>query len=339
MVRPLHRHMPAQVQRNRPTGTEAVSPDSAAESSAIQGSVTSAPTVPRTPLTSALARVAPGIFVVLWATGFLIAKLGVPYAQPMTILAMRFVLAAIMMAGVAALMRAPWPRSWKRIGHIAMVGILLHAVYLGGCYVAIYAGMPAGMAALIAGFQPILTATLAGPVLGERTRSLQWVGIVVGFIGLMMVLWERIVIDLSHPAALLFAILSLLGITAATIYQKRFCPSFDLRSGSAIQYIAASLVTVPVAFAIGIGDIDWAPTFIFALAWLVIVLSGVSIALLTWMISRGAASKVASLFYLTPPLAAIGSYFWFGETLSALALAGMAVIVFGLYLLNRTRPA
>jgi drug/metabolite transporter (DMT)-like permease len=316
-----------------------MSPDSAAESSATQGSVTSVPTVPGTPLTSALARVAPGIFVVLWATGFLIAKLGVPYAQPMTILAMRFVLAAIMMAGVAALMRAPWPRSWKRIGHIAMVGILLHAVYLGGCYVAIYAGMPAGMAALIAGFQPILTATLAGPVLGERTRSLQWVGIVVGFIGLMMVLWERIVIDLSQPAALLFAILSLLGITAATIYQKRFCPSFDLRSGSAIQYIAASLVTVPVAFAIGIGDIDWAPTFIFALAWLVIVLSGVSIALLTWMISRGAASKVASLFYLTPPLAAIGSYFWFGETLSALALAGMAVIVFGLYLLNRTRPA
>ncbi len=313
-----------------------MSPDSAAESSATAGSAT---TVPGTPLTGALARVAPGIFVVLWATGFLIAKLGVPYAQPMTILAMRFVLAAIMMASVAALMGAPWPRSWTRIGHIAMVGILLHAVYLGGCYVAIYAGMPAGMAALIAGFQPILTATLAGPVLGERTRSLQWIGIVVGFIGLMMVLWERIVIDLSHPAALLFAILSLLGITAATVYQKRFCPSFDLRSGSAIQYIAASLVTVPVAFAIGTGDIDWAPTFIFALAWLVIVLSGVSIALLTWMISRGAASKVASLFYLTPPLAAIGSYFWFGETLSALALAGMAVIVLGLYLLNRTRPA
>jgi drug/metabolite transporter (DMT)-like permease len=316
-----------------------MSPDSAAESSATIGSATSAATVPEAPLTSALARVAPGIFVVLWATGFLIAKLGVPYAQPMTILAMRFVLAAIMMAGVAALMRAPWPRSWTRIGHIAMIGILLHAVYLGGCYVAIYAGMPAGMAALIAGFQPILTATLAGPVLGERTRSLQWIGIVVGFVGLMMVLWERIVIDLSHPAALLFAILSLLGITAATIYQKRFCPSFDLRSGSAIQYIAASVVTVPVAFAIGIGDIVWAPTFIFALAWLVIVLSGVSIALLTWMISRGAASKVASLFYLTPPLAAIGSYFWFGETLSVLALAGMAVIVLGLYLLNRTRPA
>ena len=298
-----------------------------------------AATVPETPFTSALARVAPGIFVVLWATGFLIAKLGVPYAQPMTILAMRFVLAAIMMAAVAALTRAPWPRSWTRIGHIAIIGILLHAVYLGGCYVAIYGGMQAGMAALIAGFQPILTATLAGPVLGERTRSVQWIGIVVGFVGLMMVLWERMVIDLSHPAALLLAILSLLGITSATIYQKRFCPSFDLRTGSAIQYIAASVVSVPVVLMLGIGDIVWAPTFIFALAWLVVVLSGVSIALLTWMISRGAASKVASLFYLTPPLAAIGSYFWFGETLSALALSGMAVIVLGLYLLNRARPA
>jgi drug/metabolite transporter (DMT)-like permease len=296
-------------------------------------------TAQETPFTGALARVAPGIFVLLWATGFLIAKLGVPYAQPLTILAMRFVLAAIMMATVAALMGAPWPRSWRKIGHIATIGILLHAVYLGGCYIAIYAGMPAGMAALIAGFQPILTATIAGPVLSERTRPVQWIGIAVGFIGLMMVLWERIVIDLSHPAALLFAILSLLGITSATIYQKRFCPSFDLRTGTAIQYIAASLVMVPLTLFLGIGAIDWAPTFIFALAWLVIVLSGVSIALLTWMISRGAASRVASLFYLTPPIAAIGSYFWFDETLSALALAGMAVIVFGLYLLNRGRIA
>ena len=313
-----------------------MSPDSARRSSETVGAAT---TVPETPTSSALARVAPGIFVLLWATGFLIAKLGVPYAQPMTILAMRFVLAAMMMAAVATLTGAPWPRSWTRIGHIALVGILLHAIYLGGCYLAIYGGMPAGMAALIVGFQPILTAALAGPVLGERTRSVQWIGIAIGFLGLMMVLWERLVIDLSHPAALLFAILSLLGITSATIYQKRFCPSFDLRTGSAIQYIAASLVMVPISLTLGIGTIDWAPTFIFALAWLVIVLSGVSIALLTWMISRGAASKVASLFYLTPPIAAIGSYFWFGETLSALALAGMAVIVFGLYLLNRTRTA
>jgi len=218
-----------------------MSPDSAREPSDTVGA---GATAPETPFTSALARVAPGIFVLLWATGFLIAKLGVPYAQPMTILAMRFVLAAVMMATVAAVTRAPWPRSWKRIGHIAIIGILLHAVYLGGCYIAIYGGMPAGMAALIAGFQPILTATMAGPVLGERTRGIQWIGIVVGFIGLMMVLWERMVIDLSHPAALLFAILSLLGITSATIYQKRFCPSFDLRTGTAIQYLAASVVMV-----------------------------------------------------------------------------------------------
>jgi len=312
-------------------------PTRAADQQAVRTAGLSASAEP--PFTSALAKVAPGIFVLLWATGFLIAKLGVPYAQPLTILAMRFVLAAIMMAAVAVVMGAPWPRSWGKIGHIAIIGILLHAVYLGGCYIAIYAGMPAGMMALIAGFQPILTATMAGPVLAERTRPVQWIGITVGFIGLMMVLWERIVIDLSHPAALLFAFLSLLGITSATIYQKRFCPSFDLRSGTAIQYCAASIVMVPATLIIGVGAIDWAPTFIFALAWLVIVLSGVSIALLTWMISRGAASKVASLFYLTPPLAAIGSYFWFDETLSALALAGMAVIVFGLYLLNRTRPS
>ncbi len=282
-----------------------------------------------------LARIAPGIFVLLWATGFLIAKLGVPYAQPLTILSLRFVIAAAMMLAVAIVARAPWPRSWTALGHIAMTGILLHAIYLGGCYVAIYAGMPAGMTALIVGFQPILTAALAGPLLAERIRPLQWVGISVGFGGLMMVLWERLVIDLSHPLALIMAILSLCGITAATIYQKRFCPRFDLRSGAAIQYLAASLVIVPGAWWLGFGQVDWAPTFIFALAWLVVVLSGVSIALLTWMISRGAASKVASLFYLTPPLAAVGSYFWFDEVLSPLAIAGMVVIVAGLYLLNR----
>ena len=313
-----------------------MSPDSATRPTDIAGS---AAPPPEPPFTAALARAAPAIFVVLWATGFLVAKLGVPYAQPMTILAMRFVLAAIMMASVAIVTGAPWPRSWRKVGHIAMIGVLLHAVYLGGCYAAIYGGMPAGMMALIAGFQPIVTATMAGPVLSERTRPVQWIGIVVGFAGLMMVLWDRLVLDFSHPAALLFAIAALLGITSATIYQKRFCPSFDLRSGTAIQYLAASLIMVPATLILGVGKVDWAPTFIFALAWIVIVLSGVSIALLTWMISRGAASKVASLFYLTPPLAAIGSYFWFGETLSTLALGGMAVIVFGLYLLNRGRAA
>jgi drug/metabolite transporter (DMT)-like permease len=285
--------------------------------------------------TALLAKTAPAIFVLLWATGFLVAKLGVPYAHALTILSLRFVLAAVMMTVIALVTGAPWPRSWRRVGHIAMTGILLHAIYLGACYIAIYAGMPAGMAALIVGFQPILTAAFAGPLLAERVRPIQWVGIFIGFVGLMMVLWERIVIDLSHPIALIMALLSLLGITSATIYQKRFCPKFDLRSGAAIQYVAASVVIVPAAFWLGIGDIVWAPTFIFALAWLVVVLSGVSIALLSWMISRGAASKVASLFYLTPPIAAIGSYFMFDEMLSGLAIAGMAVIVAGLYLLNR----
>lgn len=317
-----------------------MTPDSVADRrraapAAGPGNPTPQQPAPDTAAIALLARLAPGIFVLLWATGFLMAKLGVPYAQPLTILSLRFVLAAAMMLAVALVARAPWPRSWARLGHIAMTGILLHAIYLGGCYVAIYAGMPAGMTALIVGFQPILTAALAGPLLAERMRPLQWVGIGLGFVGLMMVLWERLVIDLSHPLALLMAILSLCGITAATIYQKRFCPSFDLRSGAAIQYVAASLVIVPGAWWLGFGHVNWAPTFLFALAWLVVVLSGVSIALLTWMISRGAASKVASLFYLTPPLAAVGSYYWFGEVLSPLAIAGMVVIVAGLYLLNR----
>ncbi len=317
-----------------------MTPDSAADRrpatpAAGPGNPTPPQPAPDSTAIALLARTAPGIFVLLWATGFLIAKLGIPYAQPLTMLSLRFVLAAAMMLGVAIVCRAPWPRSWRRLGHIAMIGVLLHALYLGGCYAAIYAGMPAGMMALIAGFQPIVTAAFAGPLLGERMGRRQWAGIALGFLGLLLVLWDRIVIDLGHPLALVMALLSLIGITSATIYQKRFCPSFDLRSGAAIQYIAASLVIVPSAWWFGFGAVDWAPTFLFALAWMVIVLSGVSIALLTWMISRGAASKVASLFYLTPPLAAVGSYFWFDEVLSPLAIAGMVVIVAGLYLLNR----
>ena len=318
-----------------------MSPESARQASDTAGGGATPPEAPpETQLTSTLARVAPGIFVLLWATGFLIAKLGVPYAQPLTILAIRFVLAAMMMAGVAFAMRAPWPRSWRRIGHIATIGILLHAVYLGGCYIAIYAGMPAGMAALIVGFPTDpdrghggtdpRRAHAAAAMDRHRHRLRRADDGAVGA--------DR---DRPQPSG---------GAAVRDPVAARHHFGDDLSEAVLPQLRPALGHRDPVyrgvadhgsahALSLGIGEIDWAPTFIFALAWLVIVLSGVSIALLTWMISRGAASKVASLFYLTPPIAAIGSYFWFDETLSPLALAGMAVIVFGLYLLNLTRKA
>lgn len=285
-----------------------------------------------------LQRIAPGLFVLLWATGFLVARFGIPYANAMTLLLLRFTFATAMMLIIALATRAPWPRSPKVFLHVVVTGILLQAVYLGGCYAAIYAGMPAGMVALIAGFQPILTATLAGPLLREHLRGRQWFGILLGFCGLILVIWDKLQLDLSHLWGLAFAILSLLGITSATIYQKLFVPKVDLRSNAVIQYGAATLTLLPIVGWLGVGTVHWQPPFIFCMVWMVVVLSGISIALLTWMIQHGAASKVSSLFYLTPPAAAFGAYLCFGETLGWHALLGMAVVAVAISLVNR-RPS
>ncbi len=279
--------------------------------------------------------VAPGLFVLLWATGFLTARFGIPYANAMTLLALRFSFAAVMMLVIAIVTRAVWPRSPRLILHLAVTGILLQAVYLGGCYAAIYAGIPAGMTALIAGFQPILTAALAGPLLQEHLAPRQWSGILLGFLGLVLVIWDKLQLDLGHVWGLFFAILSLLGITGATFYQKLFVPKVDLRSSAVIQYAATTLVMWPVAAWIGVGDIHWEMPFILCMIWMVVVLSGISIALLTWMIQHGAASKVSSLFYLTPPVAALGAYLCFGERLGVSALCGMAVVAVAIVLVNR----
>ncbi|TXH35757.1 MAG: DMT family transporter [Rhodospirillaceae bacterium] len=282
-----------------------------------------------------LQTIAPGLFVLLWATGFLTARFGIPYAGAMTLLTLRFSFATAMMLVVALVTGARWPRSLKVILHLVVTGVLLQAVYLGGCYAAIYAGMPAGMAALIAGFQPILTAVLAGPLLQEHLRGRQWFGILLGFCGLVLVIWDKLQLDLSHLWGLFFAILSLLGITGATLYQKLFVPKVDLRSNAVIQYGAATLTLLPVVAWLGVGEVHWELPFILCMIWMVVVLSGISIALLTWMIQHGAASKVSSLFYLTPPAAAFGAYLCFGETLGWHALAGMVVVAVAIILVNR----
>jgi len=284
---------------------------------------------------SYLLRGVPVLFVLLWATGFLVARYAIPYAPPFTLLVIRFALASAMMGALGLIFGARWPKTLREVTHIAVTGILLQAVYLGGCYAAIYAGLPAGMVALIAGLQPIVTAALAGPLLGERLKPLQWLGAGLGFIGLTMVIWHKLSFDSHHLWALIFAFIQLFGITAATLYQKRFSPNADLKAGAAIQYAAATVVLLPVMLWLGVGEINWQPQFIAAMAWIVIVLSGISIALLTWMIQRGAASKVASLFYLTPPVAALGAFFWFDERLDALALCGMGVVALGVFLVNR----
>lgn len=275
-----------------------------------------------------------GLFVLLWSTGFIFAKLGLPYAEPFTFLALRFGIVALLMLAVALVARAPWPGSWREAGHIAVLGLLLHGAYLGGVFAAIGAGVPAGVAALIVGLQPLLTAAVVGPLLGERVSRRQWLGLVLGFGGVALVLTDKPVGGFGTAGGYLAAAVGLIGITAGTLYQKRFCRRMDRRSGAAIQYVAAALLVAALAGS-ETNRIDWTWEFGLALGWLVLVLSVGAISLLTWLIRRGAAARVASLFYLVPLVAAAESWLIFGEALGPSAIVGMALTAVGVALAVR----
>lgn len=287
---------------------------------------------------AALAAIAlPGLFVVLWSTGFIGAKLGLPYAEPMSFLILRFAIITVLLAGFAGLTGAPWPSSWREAGHIALAGVLMQAIYLGGTFSAIYHGVPAGIAALIVGIQPLLVAAVAGPVLNEQVTPRQWAGLVLGLGGVLLVVWTKLDIGIGSTLGYALAGLALLGITVGTVYQKKYCPHLDLRSGNAIQYAAAVVVLAPFALLFERRVITWSGEFLFALGWLCIVLSLGAISLLFHLIRRGGAAQVSSLFFLVPPCTALVAYFLFGETLNLLALIGMAATMVGVALVNQKR--
>ncbi len=276
----------------------------------------------------------PGVFVLLWSTGFIGAKFGLPYAEPMTFLVLRFAIVTVLLCVFAGLTSAPWPKSWREAGHIAMAGLLLQAVYLGGVFASIYHGVPAGISALIVGIQPLLVAAAAGPVLGETVTRRQWLGLVLGLGGVILVVWTKLGIGIGTPWGYALSVIALVGITLGTLYQKRYCPGIDLRSGTAIQFAATTVVLVPFALLFETRQVQWTGEFLFALGWLCIVLSLGAITLLFLLIRRGAASKVSSLFFLVPPCTALVAWPLFGEQLSLLALIGMAATMLGVALVN-----
>ncbi len=271
------------------------------------------------------AAVAPGIFVLLWSTGFVGARLGLPFAEPFTFLALRFTILTVVLSLIALLWRAPWPKDLREAGHIAIVGLLMHGSYLGGVFWAISQGVPAAIAALIVGVQPVLTAVAAGPYLGEKVNTRQWVGLLIGFCGVALVVGDDIGGGGGSAAGIVVCVVSLLGITVGTLYQKRHAQGMDLRSGSAIQFAAASIPMAALSLAFEGGHIEWTGEFIFALGWLVVVLSLGAMTLLYMLIRQGAASKVASLFYLVPPVVALEAWLIFDETLDPGDIIGMAV--------------
>ena len=277
----------------------------------------------------------PLLFVLLWSTGFIGAKFGLPYAEPLTFLLARYVLVIALMLAVALATRAPWPKAPRQWLHIAVTGVLLHACYLGGVFVAIGLGLPAGVTSLVVGTQPLLTALGAGLLLGEKVTGRQWLGLALGFVGVALVVSSKLT-GLPLGTLLLPALFALMAITVGTLYQKRFCPRFDLRTGAVIQFVPTALVTALAAMAGGESfHIEWSGQFVFALLWLVLVLSVGAISLLNLLIRSGSAVNVASLFYLTPPTTALIAWAAFGETLTGAALVGMAVAVGGVALARK----
>jgi len=280
----------------------------------------------------------PALFVFLWSTGFIGAKLGLPYAEPFTYLVWRFAIVTVLMVGVALVMRAPWPVGLRTWAHIAICGLLLHGTYLGGVFASINHGVPAGVSALIVGIQPLLTAIAAGPLLHERVTRLQWSGFMLGLLGVSMVVWNKLGLGAGTPWGMGLSVIALIGMTSGTLYQKKFCPNLDLRTGSAIQFGAAGIAVFIIASVSETMVVEWSGEFIFALAWMVLVMSLGAISLLFLLIRRGEATRVASLFYMVPPSTALLAWLLFDETLDVMAMGGMAVAVVGVALVNIRRP-
>jgi drug/metabolite transporter (DMT)-like permease len=278
----------------------------------------------------------PTLFVFLWSTGFIGARLGLPYAGPLTFLTLRYALAVSVLTLAALAMRAPWLHWPNEIGHCAVAGLLVHAVSLGGVFVGIALGVEAGLAALIVGLQPLLVAAFAELMLGERVSPRQWLGLVLGLAGVALVLAQKLGRGVGEVLGALACVLSLFGLTAGTLYQKRYGTSMDLRTGMAVQFTAAGVVTAPFALFFEGGRVIWSGEFVFALLWLVFVLSIGAVSLLYVLIRSGAAASVSSLFFLIPPCTALMAWPLFGETLGLAALSGMVLTVAGVTLATRS---
>ncbi len=280
-------------------------------------------------MTEQTRRLIPITFVLLWSSGFIIARYGMPHSEPMTFSFLRFAGVLLIMLPAIALMRPVWP-NWAQARHIALAGLLLQAGYLGGVWAAVKHGMSAGLVALIMGLQPILTAWFSAFV-AERISSRQWAGLLLGLSGVALVVWAKLSITNLSWLSLGLAGLALASITTGTLYQKKFCPSFDLRTGSAIQFAVSAIACLPFMFLLESREISWHPEMIGALVWAIFGLSIGAISLLFIMIREGAATKVTSLLYLTPPTTAIMAWILFNEPITLLTVSGTLLTVLGVW--------
>lgn len=288
----------------------------------------------------------PVLFVFLWATGFIGAGLAMPYAEPFAFMTVRFFIAAAVLALWAWLSGACWPDR-RGLVHAAIVGCLIHGGYLSGVFWAVRHGLPAGMTALVSGLQPLITTLIAALFLREQVVLRQWLGLLIGFCGVALVVVPKFSFSSGgiNPATLSAALTAVLGISIGTVWQKRFAVALDLKAGTSVQYIAAGALTALLSLGFETQTVNWSPELVFAMVWLVLVLSIGAILLLLILIRQGEVSKVASLFYLVPGTAALMAYLLFGETLTLVQIAGMVLTTCGVALatmqkgVNNKKPA
>lgn len=282
-----------------------------------------------------LVRAMPAVFVVIWSTGFIVARFGMPYSPPMKFLALRYAFSVMCFAAWALLARAAWPRDRSQAWHLAVTGVFMHAGYLGGVWAAVKNGMGAGLAALLVGLQPVLTAIWVSSQ-GGAVHSRQWLGLLFGLGGLVLVVWQKLGLGEVHALNLLFAFIALVSITAGTLYQKRFVQPCDVRTANLVQLAAAFAVTAPLAL-LESESVRWNAQVAGALAWSVLALTLGGSSLLYLLIQRGAATAVSSLMYLVPPCTALMAWVLFGEPITVLTVAGVVITAVGVSLVVRTR--
>ncbi|MGJ7501809.1 DMT family transporter [Variovorax sp. ZT5P49] len=280
-------------------------------------------------------RAMPAVFVLIWSTGFIVARYGMPYAPPLKFLAVRYALSLACFGVWVALARVEWPKQRAQWGHLAVTGILMQAGYLGGVWAAVHAGMGAGLVALLVGIQPVLTAVWMS-FNGGRITGRQWAGLVLGFAGLVLVVSRKFGQGAEVNAlTMTLVVMALLCITAGTLYQKRFVAPCDVRSASAVQMAAALLVTLPFA-ALESQGIEWNAYSGGAMAWSVLALSLGGSSLLYMLIQRGTATAVTSLLYLVPPCTAVMAWLLFAEPITLVTVLGIALTAVGVSLVVRS---
>lgn len=277
------------------------------------------------------------LFIFFWASGFVAAKYGLPYAEPFTLMAARFVVASAIMVPACFLLKAEWPKSSVAVLHILIAGFGIQAVYLSGVYYGISLGVSTGVTALVVGLQPLLTGVLAGFVLNEKVTRQNWIGLFLGFVGLALIVWDRVASPTDTLWGIGALILGLFGITLGTLYQKKFCGTFDIRTGVALQTVLSCILMIAIAASFETMHIDWTADFVFAVLWSAIGLSVIASCLYYWLIQRGAAARVTSLIYLSPPTTAVMGWAMFGEILSWIAIGGMAVAMVGVAMAVRNK--